>query len=439
MDSPPLLPRSGDPFLDDLAAFIAASPSPFHAVRSVAGRLVEAGFAPVEERGPWPTAPGRHVVIRDGSLIAYSTEDHDPSDGFRIIGGHTDSPNLRIRPRPERSSAGIAQLAIEVYGGVLLNSWLDRDLGLSGRVSILGDTGRIETVLVCVDEALLRIPQLAIHLDPDLGTSGLHLNPQNHLTPVWGLDPSLDLRAFLGGRLEIDPDRILGWELMCHDLVPPGVLGADSSLFAAPRLDNLISCHAATRALCEGLDGDAATGVPVICLFDHEEVGSESATGAAGSMLEVVLERISIAAGLTRDQHLAALASSICFSVDNAHATHPNYTERHEPNHHIRLGGGPVLKHSESRRYASDAPGIALVVACAAAGEIPLQHFSSRGDMRCGSTIGPVTAARLGIRTVDLGTPQLSMHSARELCATADPERLATLLGGLLRTPSPSD
>ena len=434
MDGTAPPPLSTDAFLNDLRSFIMDSPSPFHAVASSLDRLRSAGFSVINERLPWPTEPGRYAVVRDGSLLAYSTENSSPANGYRMIGAHTDSPNLRIRPRPDRVSAGFAQLAVEVYGGALLNSWLDRDLGLSGRVAVSTGTGSFETVLVAFDEPLLRIPQLAIHLDQTLATNGLHLNPQLHLTPVWGLDPSLDLRTFLAQRLAVSPKNILSWELMCHDITTPSLLGADGSMFAAPRLDNQLSCHASVDALINAVDaaGDE-TAVPMICLFDHEEVGSESASGAAGSLLEVVLERISIGAGLSREEHLAALASSICISADGAHATHPNYVDCHEPNHHIALGAGPVLKHNESRRYASDAPGLALVIDVAQQAGIALQHFSSRGDMRCGSTIGPITAARLGVRTIDLGVAQLSMHSARELCGAADPLRFATLLTELLR------
>ena len=425
-------------FLDDLGSFIAASPSPYHVVRSALERLLAAQFTQVDERQAWPTAPGRYVLVRDGSLIAFSTEKSlQPNAGYRIVGAHTDSPNLRIRPIPERTSVGFAQLAVEVYGGALLNSWLDRDLGLSGRIAVRTSAGSIENLLVEFDEPLLRVPQLAIHLDAAVSTSGLQLNPQTHLTPVWGLDPTLRLRDFLAEKVSIDSASILAWELMMHDLTPPTVLGADGSMFAAPRLDNQLSCHAAVEGLLTACTShEPVDAVPLICLFDHEEVGSESSTGAAGSMLEVVLERISMASGLTRDDHFAALASSLCISADGSHATHPNYVDRHEPNHHIALGAGPVLKYNESRRYASDAPGVALVMDAARVAGIPLQHFSSRGDQRCGSTIGPITAARLGVRTVDLGVAQLSMHSARELCGVVDPLQFKTLLTELLRAPN---
>jgi aspartyl aminopeptidase len=417
-------------------AYIGRSPSPFHAVAEAAARLTAEGFAAVDERLGWPQAPGRHMVIRDGSLVAWSTENTTPSNGFRIIGAHSDSPNLRIRPRPDRRSAGLAQLAIEVYGSPLLNSWLDRDLGLSGRVVISHEGSSPSVHLIAIDEPLLRIPQLAIHLDRSITSEGLRLNPQTDLTPIWGIDSDLDLVIHLAERLGAEPTSVVSWELMTHDLTAPAILGADRALLAAPRIDNLLSCHAAVAALLEHSASvtDADGPVPVICMFDHEEVGSESASGAAGSMLGTILERISIAAALDRDEHHRALARSLCISADGAHATHPNRPERHEPGHQVALGAGPVLKYNESRRYATDPIGAAIVTEAARQIDMPLQQFSSRGDMPCGSTIGPLTAARSGIRTVDLGVAQLSMHSARELCAVADPPQLRRLLTQVLRT-----
>ncbi len=431
--------RPLDPHFDgkspaaSLISFIAAAPTPFHAVAEAASRLRAAGYEQVDERRDWPSTPGGYFIIRDGSLVAWSTNERSPKDGYRLIGAHTDSPNLRLRPRPDRRSVGFSQLAVEIYGSPLLNSWLDRDLGMAGRVALTSSGSRPTIELISIDEPILRVPQLAIHLDRGLASDGLHLNPQTHLTPIWGIDPSLSLETFLAHRLGVAPDSILSWELMLHDLTAPAVLGADRSMLAAPRIDNLLSCEASIGALLDSTSG-SGTGVPVISLFDHEEVGSESASGASGSMLADVVERISIAGGLTRDQHLAALASSICISADGSHATHPNYVDRHEPGHQIVLGAGPVLKHNESRRYATDPVGAAAVLAAARLEGIPLQHFSSRGDLPCGSTIGPVTSARLGVRTVDVGVAQLSMHSARELCSTTDPQLLRRLLSRILRS-----
>ena len=430
------LPTAGpvtptDPVAADLLAFIAASPSPFHAVAEASRRLDESGFTRLDERDAWDVLTGAHYVVRGGSLVAWRTAAHHRATSpFTIVGAHTDSPNLRVKPRADTGRVGWRQLAVEVYGGVLLNSWLDRDLGLSGRVAVRvgSDT---ELRLVRADAPLLRVPQLAIHLDRDVN-AGLTLNPQTHLSPVWGTGPVdeggfVRVLAELGG---VDPAAVVAWDAMLHDLTPPTALGVDASLLAAPRIDNLLSCHAALGALT-GL-GELGSHVPVVCLFDHEEVGSQSATGADSSILPTLLERITAALGGGRDDGHRALAGSWCLSADGAHATHPNYPERHEPGHLVAVNGGPVLKVNANQRYATDAGGAARVVALAEAAGVPLQRFVTRSDLPCGSTIGPVTAARLGIPTVDVGAPQLSMHSCRELCGAEDPALLTRLLTAAL-------
>jgi aspartyl aminopeptidase len=420
-------------FIKDLSEFIVASPSPFHVVESVRLRLEADGFEAVDESEPWPSEPGRHFVIRNGSIVAWDTSvDARPSRGFRIVGAHSDSPNLRIRPRPDRSASGFRQLGVEVYGGVLLNSWLDRDLGLSGRVVVESSSGSHESVLVHIDEPIARIPQLAIHLDRSINTDGLRLDPQQHIVPIWGTGFSQDgdLLRCVADREGLNPGSILAMELMLHDLTPPSLAGADKTLFAAPRIDNQLSCHAGVRAFLEAGRTGLGPLVPVLAIFDHEEVGSETESGAAGPLLATVLERVAIAAGLSRDEWFAALANSMCLSADGAHATHPNYVQRHEPDHQIKVNAGPVLKFNANRRYATDANGAAEVEVMARSLSIPLQHFVTRGDLPCGSTIGPVTAARLGVRTIDIGVAQLSMHSARETCGSIDPPMFSRLLEG---------
>ncbi|MEM7285581.1 MAG: M18 family aminopeptidase [Actinomycetota bacterium] len=411
-----------------LGAFIDASPSPFHAVATAADRLVEAGFVEVGQADDWTTAGEAAFVRRAGSLVAWRLGS-EPAAGFRIAGAHTDSPNLRIKPQPDTGRAGVAQLGVEVYGGVLLNSWLDRDLGISGRVAVAGDG--IEQHLVHIDRPVLRVPQLAIHLDREINTAGLQLNKQTHMAPMWHSGDVVDggFRSWIADEIDVDPDAIRGWDLMTHDLTPSAVLGADASFYAAPRIDNLASCFAAIEALV-AVDATAAT--TVACLFDHEEVGSVSASGAAGTLLPTAVERLHEAAGGTASSRPRALAVSSCISADGAHATHPNYAERHEPDHHVRLNGGPVVKRNANERYATDAMGQAIAEeACLAAG-VPFQRFVNRTDLACGSTIGPVTAAGLGITTVDMGMAQLSMHSARELCGSDDPGRLARALEAYL-------
>lgn len=420
--------------VEDLLTFLRGAPSPYHAVAEVADRLTAAGFTEVALDQPWEGG-GARFVRRDGALVAWTTAGQDPATPFRVIGAHTDSPNLRLKPTPDCGAAGWRQLGVEVYGGALWNSWLDRDLGLSGRVVLRGLDG-FRTELVLVDRPLARVPQLAIHLDRDVNGQGLKLNPQIHLTPVWGVGPWTegDLAAFVAGEVGADYADVVAWDLMFHDVTPPTRLGRDLELVASARLDNLLSCWAGTQALqAVARTRSVLPSIPVLCLFDHEEVGSTSATGADSSLLAHVLERVVLARGGDRQDLLRALSTSVCASVDMAHATHPNHPERHEPGHHVRVNGGPVVKVNANQRYATSGTSHAVLVrACEVAG-VPHQVFVSRNDQPCGSTIGPVTAARLGIDTVDVGVAQLSMHSARELCGADDPRYLAAMLSTFLR------
>ncbi len=407
--------------IDDLISYLDASRSPWHAAASAASLLIGAGFRPLSAGLEWTELPPAAFVMSGASVIAFRVAGEPTATPFRIIGAHTDSPCLRIKPRPDTGQLGWKQLGVEVYGGALLNSWLDRDLGIAGRV-VMHDGSVAD---ITVDDAVCRIPQLAIHLDREVNDKGLLLDKQQHLTPVWGTGAPRqgEFREWLAHQLEVDTEEIGWWELCLFDRTPASVLGADSSLLASGRLDNQLSCWAATDAI---IGSTAAIGHhQVIALFDHEEVGSESTTGAAGPMLEHVLERISLARGISRSAHLAALSASSCLSADNAHAVHPNYAERHEPGHRPIINHGPALKVNSNQRYATGAAtAVAFQRACESAG-VPWQVFVSRNNMPCGSTIGPITATRLGIDTVDVGVPQLSMHSARELCGVEDPIHLA--------------
>jgi aspartyl aminopeptidase len=373
-------------------------------------------------------------VRRGGSIVAWATAAHHaPTTPFRIVGAHTDSPNLRVKPHADAGRVGYRQLAVEVYGGALLDTWLDRDLGLSGRVVVRDGAGAAERLLR-IDRPLLRIPHLAIHLDPDITDKGLHLNPQQHLSPVWGLgDPTPGgFSAFVAGELGVGAGDILAWDLMTHDLAPGTLAGVDEELISSPRLDNLCSAWAGLRALLAVTAGDGPPDIPVLVLFDHEEIGSTSDRGAASNLLPAVVERISAGLGGAREDLLRALAGSLCASADMAHATHPNYADRHEPGHQIALNGGPVLKVNSNLRYATDgASGAAFVLACEQAG-VPYQRYAHRSDLRCGSTIGPITAAELGIATFDVGAPQLAMHSSRELGGAEDPALYTAALAGFL-------
>jgi aspartyl aminopeptidase len=415
--------------------FIDASPSPFHACATAAERLEAAGFTALSERDAWPRSPGRHFVRRGGSLVAWLTGPaHTATSGFRIIGAHTDSPNLRIKPHPDAGRAGCRQLAVEVYGGALLNSWLDRDLGLSGRVVVRGAAGPEERLLL-VDRPICRVPQLAIHLDREITANGLLLNAQQHLSPIWGLGDVTPgaFTAFVADQLDVDPDAVVAWDLMLHDVGRGEVIGVDGELVSAPRLDNLCSSWAGLEALLRVADDPSGPPqVPLLVLFDHEEIGSTSDRGAASALLPALTERIVLGLGGDRDEHLRALAASLCCSADMAHATHPNYADRHEPGHPIALNGGPVLKVNSNLRYASDATSAAAFVLACEQADVPLQRYAHRSDLPCGSTIGPITAAALGVSTVDIGAPQLAMHSARELCGADDPTRYAAAMAAFL-------
>jgi len=407
----------------ELIRFIDASPSPYHAAESAAALLEAAGFTRGALDGEL-AGGGCHVAVRGGSLVAWvAPERVGPATTFRLIGAHTDSPNLRIKPQPDLQRAGLAQLGVEVYGGPLLNSWLDRDLGLSGRVAVRGTAGP-ELRLFRLDEPLLRIPQLAIHLDREVNDKGLVLNRQQHLAPMWattGTDVP-GFAAVLGDAVGAAGHDVLAWDAMVHPLEPGRIIGLRREFVSVPRVDNQLSCWAAASALIAAVSqgGPAADTITAIVLFDHEEIGSTSADGAAGAFLGAVLERIWSAAGGDRAGFLRALAAGRCLSADCAHATNPNYVDRHEPEHRIALNGGPVLKVNTNLRYATDASTAAhWIEACRAAG-VPVQRFVTRSDLACGSTIGPLTAAQLGIPTVDVGAPQLAMHSARELCGVAD-------------------
>jgi aspartyl aminopeptidase len=416
---------------DDLAAFLTASPTPYHAVRGAADLLERAGFREVRETDAWDGEAGGRYVLRGGALIAwYVPEGAAPATPFRIVGAHTDSPNLRVKPLPDTGAQGWRQIAVEVYGGTLLNTWLDRDLGLAGRLTLRDGSTR----LVDVDRPLLRVPQLAIHLDRQVN-DGLTLDKQRHMTPVWGLGEPREgeLISFLEEEAGVAAGDVTGWDLMVHSVEAPAYLGRDRELLAGPRMDNLLSVHAGAAALAAVASGDGGTGcIPVLAAFDHEENGSQSDTGADGPLLGTVLERSVYARGGTVEDRARAYAGTVCLSSDTGHAVHPNYAERHEPGHHPMPNGGPILKVNVNQRYATDGSGRALFAAACERAGVPWQAFVSHNAMPCGTTIGPITAARHGITTVDIGVAILSMHSARELCGADDPFLLANVLTAFL-------
>jgi aspartyl aminopeptidase len=406
---------------DRLLRFIDSSPTPFHGVATVAEELDAAGFVRLDEREPWPAGAGDHYVARGGSLVAWRSSG-DPTAGFRVVGGHTDSPNLRLKQHHDLDAGGPAVVALEPYGGALLRTWFDRDLGVAGRL-VLRD-GSVH--LVRVDQPVLRVPHLAIHLDRE--AKDRDLDPQRHLNAIWSIDPTEFLR-WTASNAGVEGADVLGFELMAFDLQPSARTGAKREFVSAPRLDNQVTCFSGVEALVRSAAGSVQ---PVLALFDHEEVGSTSERGAQSDFLATTLERIVAAAGGGRDEYHRAVAASWCASGDMAHATHPNYREKHEPLHTIALGGGPVLKVNQNLRYASEARGSALFAsACEQAG-VPLQRYVHRADLPCGSTIGPLSAARTGIATVDVGAPQLAMHSCREFMAADDVDLYSRALSAFL-------
>ncbi|CDO07321.1 M18 family aminopeptidase [Mycolicibacterium cosmeticum] len=395
-----------------LCEFIDASPSPFHVCATAARLLEAAGYTELSESQAWPDSGGKFFTVRAGSLVAWdSTPGQVP---FRIVGGHTDSPNLRVKQHPDRVVAGWQVVALQPYGGAWLNSWLDRDLGISGRLSVV-DGGQVAHRLVRIDDPILRVPQLAIHLSDD--RKGVSPDPQRHVNAILGVGEQRSFIGFVAERAGVRESDVLGFDLMTHDLAPSAITGAGREFVSAPRLDNQVTCHAGLEAL---LAAEPESHIPVLALFDHEEVGSQSDHGAQSELLLTVLERIVLASGQDRQDFLRRCAESMIASGDMAHATHPNYPDRHEPGHLIAVNAGPVLKVQPNLRYATDGrTAAAFALACRQAG-VPLQRYEHRADLPCGSTIGPMTAARTGIPTVDVGAAQLAMHSAREVMGAAD-------------------
>ncbi|MCB5283013.1 putative M18 family aminopeptidase 2 [Arthrobacter sp. ES1] len=424
--------------IQDLGAYVTASPSSFHAVHEAARRLNGAGFTALDEREPWqmPAGAGKFYVIRDGAIIAWVVPGTaHPTTAFNILGAHTDSPSFKLKPKPTTGKFGWLQAGVEVYGGPLLNSWLDRELQLAGRL-VLRDGSQHLTAT----GPLLRFPQLAIHLDRAVN-EGLALDKQQHMNPVYGLgDPAgEDLLGLLADRVagaDVDAAQIGGYDVVIADTQAPAVFGAKGEFFASGRLDNLSATHAGLTALIAHAAASLPAGSPIAVLaaFDHEEIGSASRSGASGPLLEDILVRISDGLGASASQRRQAFAASFCVSADAGHAVHPNYAERHDPANRPALNGGPLLKINANQRYATDATGAALWSRLCADAGIPYQEFVSNNEMPCGSTIGPLTATRLGIRTVDVGVPLLSMHSARELCGVDDPYRLARVTELFFRT-----
>ena len=417
-------------FNQQLCDFLAAATTPFHAVTEMARRLETAGFSRLVEDASWDLQPGsKHYVVRNGSSIVafFVGSESAPVEGVRMVGAHTDSPCLMVKPAPELVQKGFFQLGVEVYGGALLNPWFDRDLSLAGRVSYQCKDGQLRTALIDYREPIAVIPSLAIHLDKE-ANKNRRINPQTDIPPILcqlADDEQLDFREQLKARLlEEHPDcavqQVLDYELSFYDSQPPALIGLRQEFLSSARLDNLLSCFTGLQAL---LSADGTVTSLLVC-NDHEEVGSLSAAGAQGPFLSSVLKRL-----VGEGQSYAALTErSMMISADNAHGIHPNYVDRHDGNHGPLLNRGPVIKLNANQRYATNSETSGLFRLLAGQDDVAVQSFVVRTDMGCGSTIGPITAGGTGVRTLDIGVPTFAMHSIRELAGTLDAHALCRVL-----------
>lgn len=360
---------------------------------------------------------------RSGLIVAWKAMSHFSSRGVRIVGAHTDSPGLHLKPNMVRKSPLHGLLAIEVYGSPILTTWFDRDLGLAGTVHMRDGSRR----LFRIGRPLARLAHLAIHLDREINERGHVVDRHRHLAPIWACEQG-ELRGLILREVEADQTEVSTISAQLFDLQTASTLGVAEEFLTSARLDNQVSCWAAMSAL-----GDSEVTEPsMVVLFDHEEIGSSSVDGAAGPTVERILERLALAFGAERGSYLAGLERSSMLSVDNSHAVHPNHMDRHDPDNAPILGGGVAVKSNVNQRYATSGRSLGLVLEAAQQVGVNLQRFSSRNDVPCGSTIGPIAATRLGIDTVDIGVPQLSMHSVREICHKKDVADLQNLIRAYL-------
>ncbi len=413
--------------VQDLLNFIDASPSPWHAAANIGQRLQQVGFENLLETGKWDLRPGgRYYVIRDdSSLVAFVIGNKPLSEtGYKILGAHTDSPGLRIKPRPASVTDSMVRLGVEIYGGPIIATFSDRDLSLAGRICYKTDAGMLASQLVLFDQPLLRLPNLAIHMNRKVNEEGLKFHRQNELPLILSTVADQQISSTYFNRMleqvaGVEAARILGWELNVYDTQKGAFWGDDRQFFADSQLDNLASCHAGLMAM---LNEDSLNGEnTIVCaFFDHEEIGSESLKGAGGCFLEDVLERMSISLDLNRDDFKRALARSFMISADMAHAYQPSFPNAYEPDHKVIVNKGPVIKVNANLRYSSESISEAMFIHWCQQAGVAWQHYSHRTDIGCGSTIGPIVSTKLGVRSVDIGNPMWAMHSVRESAGVQD-------------------
>jgi len=413
--------------VEALLNFIDESPSAFHAVKSVENKLISFDFKALKETDKWSLKPdGRYYIIRDDSSIILFVLGKKPliETGYRILGAHTDSPGLKIKPNAVKNSDGLLRLGVEIYGGPILATFTDRDLSIAGRISYKTEEGNIASKLVKFDQALLRLPNLAIHMNRMVNEEGLKLHKQNELALILSTAVEEQLSAkylheLLASTSGIDADKILSWELNVYDTQKGSFWGDKQQFYADSQLDNLASCHAGIQAMLNEntLDSDKTL---VCALFDHEEIGSESTKGANGCFLPDILQRIAFSSGINEEDYQRALAQSFMISADMAHAYQPNFPSAYEPEHKVTVNKGPVIKVNANHRYSSESISEAMFIQWCEMSDVPYQTYSHRTDIPCGSTIGPITSAKLGVRTIDVGNPMWAMHSIRESAGVED-------------------
>ncbi len=423
-------------YAQHLLDFIDTSPSPWHAVDSIEKAIQIFGFIQLDESSKWQLqAGGRYYVVRDdSSIVLFVIGNGIPAEsGFRIVGAHTDSPGFRIRPNGATVSEGMARLGVEIYGGPILATFTDRDLSLAGRISFLDADKRLSHRLICFDKPLLRLPNLAIHMNRGVNEEGLKLHKQNELPLLFAQLASEQLPKpyfleLLAQIADIDATQILSWDLAVYDTQKGAFWGANQEFYADSQIDNLASCHAALQALLDKTVLESACRTLVCAFFDHEEIGSESHIGAGGSFLADILQRIDMATATEREDHARALAQSFLVSADMAHAYQPNFPAAYDADHRVCVNKGPVIKSNANRRYSSESVSIARFIQWCEEAGVPYQRYSHRSDLPCGSTIGPIASAKLGIRSVDVGCPMWAMHSVRESAGVLDHDYMIRVL-----------
>ncbi len=422
----------------DLLNFIDASPSPWHAVNSVENRLIAQGFIQLHETQAWQLQTGNsYYVVRGGASIIAFTLGQMPilESGFRMVGAHTDSPGLRLKPNAAYEGGGLVRIGVEVYGGPILATFTDRDLSIAGRVTVRTATG-FETRLIKFDESLMRLPNLAIHMNREVNDKGLLLNKQTQLPLIFGesevgIEADKQFLTRIAQTLKVKTEEILTFELNVFDTQKGTFWGADHAFVANSQLDNLASCHAAMTALIGTKEPESTC---ICALFDHEEVGSESTAGASGSFLADIVNRITASQHLDEEARLRTLAQSFFVSADMAHAYHPNHPSAYEPCHHVLVNKGPVIKTNANQRYSTNAESAAhFITLCESAG-VPYQQYTHRTDLGCGSTIGPIVASNLGVASVDVGSPMWAMHSIRESAGVLDHSYMISVLSTLFKS-----